>query len=233
MAKTIRLSISFITKVLLIFLFNVVEVVFSEIEDEPTRDLYIIEGKVFLPDSYISNNWQSLTRVLVNGGDYLGYLKEDGSFVITGVPYGSYVVEVSNPDFAYEPVRVEINSKGKFRARRVNYVQTSQVLQVPYPLKLRPIMRHRYFQVREQWRVTDFLFNPMVLMMVLPLLLIMVLPKMMNDPETRKEMEQINNFTHDMPEMSEVLTSFFAGGEKQKGSGGSNARAIKTGKKRQ
>ncbi|XP_071443561.1 ER membrane protein complex subunit 7 homolog isoform X1 [Hetaerina americana] len=237
MAKTTRSSINFITKVLLIFFFNVVDVVFSEMEDEATRELYIIEGKVTLPDSYLSNNWQSLTRILVNGGDYLGYLKEDGSFVITGVPSGSYVVEVSNPDFAYEPVRVEINSRGKFRARRVNYVQTSQVVQVPYPMKMRPVMKHRYFQVREQWRVTDFLFNPMVLMMVLPLLLIMVLPKMMNDPETRKEMEQINNLTkYDMPEMSEVLTSFFAGGEKQRGGGGgggSGARAMKAGKKRQ
>ena len=33
--------------------------------------------------------------------------------------------------------------------------------------------------------------NPMVLMMVLPLLLITVLPKMMNDPETKREMEQM------------------------------------------
>ena len=35
------------------------------------------------------------------------------------------------------------------------------------------------------------LMNPMVLMMFLPLLLITVLPKMMNDPETKREMEQM------------------------------------------
>lgn len=35
------------------------------------------------------------------------------------------------------------------------------------------------------------LMNPMVIMMVLPLLLITVLPKMMNDPETKREMEQM------------------------------------------
>lgn len=35
------------------------------------------------------------------------------------------------------------------------------------------------------------LMNPMVIMMILPLLLITVLPKMMNDPETKKEMEQM------------------------------------------
>ena len=33
--------------------------------------------------------------------------------------------------------------------------------------------------------------NPMILMMVLPLLIITVLPKMMNDPEAKREMEQM------------------------------------------
>lgn len=68
-----------------------------------------------------------------------------------------------NPNYVYEPVRVEINSKGKFRARKVNLIQTSQVIQVPYPLKMRPLAPFRYFQVREQWRMTDFLLNPMVM----------------------------------------------------------------------
>lgn len=93
---------------------------------------------------------------------YYFVYREDGTFIISNVPSGSYIVEVVNPNYAYEPVRVEINSKGKFRARKVNLIQTSQVIQVPYPLKIRPLAPFRYFQLREQWRVTDFLFNPMV-----------------------------------------------------------------------
>lgn len=88
--------------------------------------------------------------------------REDGSFVIHNVPSGSYVIEVLSPNFSYEPVRVEINSKGKLRARKVNYIQTSQVVPVPYPLKLKCLGQTRYFYTREQWRATDFLFNPMV-----------------------------------------------------------------------
>lgn len=90
------------------------------------------------------------------------HYRDDGTFTISNVPPGSYVVEVVNPNYAYEPIRVEITSKGKFRARKVNLIQTSQVLQVPYPLKMRPVAPFRYFQVREQWRLTDFIFNPMV-----------------------------------------------------------------------
>ncbi|RZF32699.1 hypothetical protein LSTR_LSTR004127 [Laodelphax striatellus] len=190
-------------------------------------DNYVIEGKVFPPEAVNDNsNWQAETTVLLKGGHQMGFIREDGSFVISNVPSGSYVVEVFNPNYMYEPVRVEINSKGKFRARRVNYIQTSQVIQVPYPLKMKPMSHARYFQVREQWRATDFLFNPMVLMMVLPLLLVMVLPRLMNDPETRKEMEQLNNLAkYDMPEMSEVITTFFATGDKQK------QKSIKSAKK--
>ncbi|KDR17271.1 ER membrane protein complex subunit 7 homolog [Zootermopsis nevadensis] len=211
---------------LILVLLGFVNVIQSEVY-EVTTEIFSVEGKVFPPDANVASNWQVSTRVLVNGGDFVGFLKEDGSFTINNVPSGSYVVEVANPNYAYEPVRVEINSKGKYRARKVNYIQTSQVLQVPYPLKMKPLNRFQYFQVREQWKLTEFVFSPMVLMMVLPLLLIMILPKMMNDPDARKEMEQFNNFKYDMPEVSEVLTSFFTGSEKQK------PRAVKSNKKRQ
>lgn len=107
---------------------------------------------------------------------------------MNNIPPGSYLVEVTNPDLFYKPVRVDINSKGKIRARKVNYIQSSAVQQVTYPLKFKPQSPFKYFQTRETWRITDFLFNPMVLMMVLPLFLIMVLPKMMNaaDAETQR-----------------------------------------------
>lgn len=53
-------------------------------------------------------------------------------------------------------------------------------------------------------------------MMVAPLFLIMVLPRLMNDPEARKEMEQLQSMTKlDVPEMSEMLTSYFGGASKK------------------
>ncbi|KAJ6642777.1 ER membrane protein complex subunit 7, partial [Pseudolycoriella hygida] len=90
-------------------------------------------------------NWQKDTTVSINNGEYNGYLKEDGTFTIS-VPSGSYVVEIINPDYMYESVRVEINPKGKFRARKLNFVQPSQVIQVPYPLKLKAITSFNLMQ---------------------------------------------------------------------------------------
>ena len=51
---------------------------------------------------------------------------------------------------------------GKMRARRVNYLQPSVVKTMHYPLEFRERRKANYFQVREQWKITDFLFNPMV-----------------------------------------------------------------------
>lgn len=88
--------------------------------------------------------------------------RENGSFTISKLKPGSYIVEVVSSNFVYEPVRVDINTKGKFRARKINYLQNTQISPLPYPLKLKAMVPARYFQVREQWRLVDLLFNPMV-----------------------------------------------------------------------
>lgn len=75
-------------------------------EYEGNSGLYTIEGKVYAPEIYSSNdfNWQRDTVITINNGEFNGYLKEDGTFAINGIPSGSYVVEVSNPDYYYESV---------------------------------------------------------------------------------------------------------------------------------
>lgn len=168
-------------------------------------------------------------------GEFRGFLKADGTFVISRVSSGSYIVEIINADYFYEPIRVEINSKGKIRARKVNHIQPSQVIQLPYPLKIKALTNFRYFQVREQWKITDFIFSPMVLMMVLPLILLVLLPKILNDPEAKKEMENLKLPTvgEGLPDMSEMLSKFLGGGTTQQqrpqasgsGSGGGSERA--------
>lgn len=75
-------------------------------EYDVNNSLYLIEGKVYAPEIYTANdfNWQRDTVITINNGEYNGFLKDDGTFSISGVPSGSYVVEVSNPDYYYESV---------------------------------------------------------------------------------------------------------------------------------
>ena len=82
--------------------------------------------------------------------------------------------------------------------------------QIAAPLKFSPEGSIRYFQPREQWRLTDMLFSPMVLMTILPLLFLLVVPKL-NDPEARKEMEAAQ-LQMETPELSEMIAKFLGGG---------------------
>ena len=194
---------------------------------------FTIEGKVSIPQS-LNMEWVTQTKLLVDGGKYLGFLGEDGSFVITNVPPGSYVVEVASPDYDFEPARVEITSRGKMRARRVNNLGSGQPIPLAYPLRFKAKAPTQYFMQREEWRITDVIKNPMVMMMILPVILIGVLPKLMNsqDPEIQREMQQSMNALQpnaaNMPDMAEWMTSMFGGGapppKKKSGAAGNGNR---------
>lgn len=118
-----------------------------EDENDLNANKYAIEGRVFpLSDYTVTQpNWQANTRIHVNGGEFIGFVKKDGSFVVHNLLPGSYIVEVLNPEYNFEPARVEINSKGKYRARKVNHIKTSEVIVVPYPLKVKALGKANIF----------------------------------------------------------------------------------------
>lgn len=75
-------------------------------EYDGSSGLYTIEGKVYAPEifSLADLSWQRDTSITINDGEYAGFLRDDGTFVISGVPSGSFVVEIANPDYYYESV---------------------------------------------------------------------------------------------------------------------------------
>ncbi|VDM09396.1 unnamed protein product [Wuchereria bancrofti] len=209
----------------------------STVEDVAAT--YKIEGQIIFPESFTAGNDKlSPSRVLVNYDfKHVAFVRQDGSFVVSGVPPGSYIIEISNIDYAFEPVRVDITSKGKIRARRLNLLQVSfysvilvyssllfmfnsfqpsLVSSLPYPLRLNAVHQINYFRPREEWHLTDILTNPMILMMVVPLVLLVILPKLVNanDPEIKKEMTKTMP-QMDVPDVSEMLASWFGGNPKK------------------
>ncbi|KAG9268178.1 ER membrane protein complex subunit 7-like [Astyanax mexicanus] len=198
-----------------------------------TADRFQIEGRAAVY-GVRPEIWAPSAVVLVDGEEHVGFIRLDGSFTVNDVPSGSYVVQIASPVYKFEPVRVDITSKGKMRARRVNYIRTSEVLQLPYPLQIRCTGLHSYFIERETWGWSDFLMNPMVLMMVLPLVIILLLPKVINtnDPAMRQEMEQSMNMLNpnpDLPDVSELMTKFFAPPKSHSSSSSSGSGSSKSG----
>ena len=161
------------------------------------------------------------TRILVDEGLYVGFLHADGTFSIPGLQSNSYVIEVAASRNVYEPMRVDINSKGKIRARRLNLIQPSEITLMRYPLLFESKGYPNYFFKREQFRILDILMSPMVLMMVVPLVLVVLLPKLVNqDPELQKELQQqqekIMPTNTNMPSISNMMYDFFEGGNTKK-----------------
>jgi len=108
------------------------------------------------------SDWMSSTTILVESGLYKGFLKTDGTFVINNIPSGSYLVEAASPNYMFDRFRVDINKGGKIRARQLNLLQPKAVHVVPYPLRFVATKQAAFFEIREQWKVTDMLYNPMV-----------------------------------------------------------------------
>ncbi|KAF7240249.1 hypothetical protein EG68_12083 [Paragonimus skrjabini miyazakii] len=164
----------------------------------------VIEGTL-TPLPGAPADWYVHARIHVEGTEHVGFVKPDGSFEVHGLQSGSYVVEPLHPSFIFQTARVDINSKGRIRARRVNAPQPNAVKELPYPLRLTCSGKAVYFKPREQLRTIDLLFNPNVLYVLVPFLLVMVLTKLVNtnDPELQKELQQIN-LQQQLPDMGEV-----------------------------
>lgn len=76
------------------------------VDDIDSTGSYQIEGRILAPELEFHSvpNWQRNTVVSINDGEYTGYLTERGEFVISGVPAGSYVVDIVNAEYYYESV---------------------------------------------------------------------------------------------------------------------------------
>lgn len=184
----------------------------SDLTDDCNIKLNKITGKIYsLQHDDATTLRMSLmnTKILINYGQYTAFPREDGSFEVDNLPSDSYVVEVTHPHYHYDPVRVDITSKGKIRARKVNNLQPSSVQTLDYPLQFRPKSLRNYFMPRETWRIMDLLFNPMVIMMVVPLVIIWLLPKMMNNQEVPAQRDNVQMPEYNVPELSEMMASMF------------------------
>lgn len=177
---------------------------------------YKVEGIILAPDRRLDldSTWMSDITLSINNGEIKGFVRLDGRFVISGVPNGSHILEVQHPDIHFNQVKIEITGKGKYRARKVSYIQPSLIHHMHYPLRLHALYRRKYFWTRQQWHFMDLILNPMFLIMVVPLILMMIVPRIINDPETKKELENIQlPKMNDMPDFGDMLSSFLSGNQ--------------------
>lgn len=97
-----------------------------------TASRFAIEGKVYSPELLnFNSNWQKDTAVSINDGEFVGFLKQDGSFVISNVPSGSYVVDIVNPEYWYESVSCLMGSPVAYISSFMNVFVHKSSIAVP------------------------------------------------------------------------------------------------------
>ena len=120
----------------------------------------------------------------------------------------------------FEPVRVDINAKGKIRARKVNFIQPGEVVTMKYPLNFETHGIPNYFQKREVYRLTDVIMNPMFLTLLIPLAVLLILPKLAaQDPEMQRDFQQASSFLQpsmNTPDIGDMFANIFGGPKKPK-----------------
>jgi ER membrane protein complex subunit 7 len=138
----------------------------------------------------------------------------------SGIPSGSYIVSVISPLHVFEPVRVDINTKGKIRARKVNFLQPGEVVTMKYPLNFETHGIPNYFQKREVYRLTDVIMNPMFLTLLVPLALLLILPKLAaQDPDMQRDLQNASSFLQpnlNTPDMGDFFANLLGGPKKPK-----------------
>ncbi|KAI1297005.1 hypothetical protein EDD11_007318 [Mortierella claussenii] len=86
------------------------------------------------------------TKILLNSGLYETHIQKDGTFVLSDVPEGTYMLEVRSPHLSYSKVRVSV-TKQDVVATRVSLGDHFSDYQemLPMPLVLRPKLRPAHY----------------------------------------------------------------------------------------
>ncbi|KAJ3081585.1 hypothetical protein HK102_002246 [Quaeritorhiza haematococci] len=172
------------------------------------------------------------TRVIINGGQFVAYVEDDGSFSFPNLPLGSHLLEVISNEYYFDKIRLDVTSAAVVPS--ITLPGTSWSKHGPYlrqPLELTAKAKLNYFVPREGFNILSLFSNPMMLMTGFSLLMFFVMPKMMAniDPEAMKEMQQqqANQPRPEMPEMpdvSQMMANWFAPAQQQQGGGSPTSR---------
>jgi ER membrane protein complex subunit 7 len=144
------------------------------------------------------------TRVVLNGGEYTGFVDNAGTFKIYVPKAGSYKLDVVNTQYTFEPVVVEITEpqhgeqqedeiigkrKEKAQIRPYLYsLKQGKGTRLVYPLQLEPSMRVQYFEVEQPFNPMVYLKNPMVIMVLVSGLLMFMMKRM-----PKQEMQEMQD----------------------------------------
>ncbi|XP_073001135.1 ER membrane protein complex subunit 7 homolog [Typha latifolia] len=179
---------------LLLFFLPLASLFFSLAVASPSGsgDGYIIAGRVKLEGmgskGFGLSAKMSNTKVILNGGQRVTFVRPDGYFSFHNVPAGTHLIEVASMGYFFSPVRVDVSARnpGKVQAA---LTENKRLLN---ELILEPLSEEHYYEVRQPFSVMSLLKSPMGMMVGFMLVMVFLMPKLMEniDPEEMKRAQE-------------------------------------------
>ena len=172
-----------------------------------------IVGRVLMPQQFTDLLGQ--IRVTLNGGLYTALTTVSGHFSFYDIPSGVYILDVSEPNFAFSQMKLKIDSGNLTKpVTAVEYkFPGAKRRPAEYPLVLVPHTRIGYFEKRQNVSIWKMIFaNPTMLMVVFSVAVIVGFPMMLKniDPEELKEMQKKSVMNNpDMQDPMKAMSKMF------------------------
>ncbi|KAJ1829805.1 hypothetical protein LPJ56_000117 [Coemansia sp. RSA 2599] len=138
------------------------------------------------------------TRVVINGGEYTGFIQKDGAFAVDNVKLGDSLLEIASSEYAFPKIHVRISLKEDGRASiAARYVQvgsdwSDDAPVLAYPLRIAAASKYDFFTERQGFSIIAMFSNPYMMMVGVSLIAVFLLPKLQAniDPEVLEEMKK-------------------------------------------
>ncbi|KAJ1874580.1 hypothetical protein LPJ57_004791 [Coemansia sp. RSA 486] len=160
---------------------------------------YRVRGTI-VPNDILSDisALSTKARVVINGGEYTGFVQKDGAFAIDNVKLGDSLLEVASSAYAFPKIHVRISLKEDGRASiAARYVQigsdwSDDAPVLAYPLRIAAVSKYDFFTPRQGFSIIAMFSNPYMMMVGASLVAVFLLPKLQAnmDPEVLEELKK-------------------------------------------
>ncbi|KAJ4486348.1 hypothetical protein J3R30DRAFT_3655533 [Lentinula aciculospora] len=151
-----------------------------------------IKGQISWNDVCQGYSQLGHSRVVLDNEKYSGGVSKDGSFVISNVPSGVYLLSIISHDHQFDQ---DDSSSEPIEVRPyipATPMSPASMILLPHPIRLSARQRFNYFVPRESFNIMGMLKSPMILMMIFAGGLVLGMPYLMKnmDPESLEEFKR-------------------------------------------
>ncbi|KAJ9702718.1 hypothetical protein PVL29_004446 [Vitis rotundifolia] len=146
-----------------------------------SSDGYTINGRVKIESTGVKGfglpGKTSNVKVILNGGQWVTFLRPDGYFSFHNVSAGTHLIEVAAIGYFFSPVRVDVSARNPGKIQAALTENRKGLTE----LVLEPLREEQYYEIREPFSIMSLVKSPMGLMMGFMVIVMFLMPKLVEN----------------------------------------------------